>query len=63
MPELNVLMELCVGCGNCQAVCPCEALEVRGVTHLDKNLCNGCLICIGYCPLKALEVQDEETRI
>lgn len=60
---LTVVIDRCVGCGNCQAVCPCDAMQVRGVTHLDENLCTACLICIDYCGLKALKVQYEETPI
>ena len=54
----------CVGCGECETVCPVEAIHLetdRAV--LSKEKCIGCASCVGACPNMALfidlEVGDE----
>ena len=48
--------EKCVGCSQCVAFCPYDALEARIVAKLKKDECTECLECIDYCPVGALEV-------
>ncbi len=48
--------KLCLGCGQCEPVCPEKALKVWGVAIINDEECTECLICLGYCPVKgALE--------
>jgi hypothetical protein len=47
----------CVGCGECEAICPAEAAVVRdGCAEFDDEKCIGCAECIAACPEGALEI-------
>lgn len=50
-----ISVEKCMGCGECVAICPVNALTlVDGKSTLDKNRCIGCASCIAVCPTMAL---------
>ena len=50
--------QLCVGCGQCEPVCPEKAIRVWGTAEIKGECCTDCLICLGFCPIKgALEVK------
>ncbi len=41
----------CLGCGDCKAVCPENAIEVTGrLAHVDPDRCISCGACISTCP-------------
>ncbi|MGB3907074.1 MAG: 4Fe-4S binding protein [Methanomethylovorans sp.] len=44
----------CVGCGQCAAFCPKEAIIVKGIAFITAD-CIQCRICMAYCPMKAIE--------
>ncbi|MCZ7400110.1 MAG: 4Fe-4S binding protein [Candidatus Methanoperedens sp.] len=44
---------VCVGCGQCAAYCPYDAILVFGRASM-KERCTECGICISYCPLRAI---------
>ncbi len=46
---------LCVGCGQCAAICKKDAIDVMGRAEFNDR-CNECSSCVQYCPLKAIEV-------
>ena len=51
--------EVCVGCGECAAVCPFQALEMVGEGKKQKArvisaACKGCGVCAGSCPTGAI---------
>lgn len=51
--------EICVGCGECVAVCPFQALELVGEgkarrARVVTAACKGCGICAGACPIGAV---------
>ena len=50
--------EKCVGCSQCVAFCPFEALEAWAVARIKYDECTECLECIDYCPVEALEVKE-----
>ena len=55
--SVTVDKQLCVGCGQCEPVCPEKAIRVWGVARVEEEFCTECLICLGFCPIKgALEV-------
>ena len=52
--------EACVGCGECVAVCPADAISLddnKAVIHNDP--CIGCASCIAACPHQAIDVRWE----
>jgi formate hydrogenlyase subunit 6/NADH:ubiquinone oxidoreductase subunit I len=58
--ELPVLNEtLCVGCGDCVAVCPADCLAMAGpLPWLPRPAdCVSCALCVLVCPTRALELQ------
>ncbi|MEI8176109.1 MAG: DUF362 domain-containing protein [Candidatus Omnitrophota bacterium] len=51
-----VYPETCTACGACVAVCPADALTLRGGIRLDTKKCVGCANCVGVCPTFSLFV-------
>ena len=47
--------EKCLGCGECLAWCPEDALSVWALAKVDQDRCTECLTCIDYCPVNAIE--------
>ena len=53
----------CLGCGDCAAVCPADAICVRdGVARVDSRLCIGCGMCAATCPKKIISMIPQQTR-
>ncbi len=47
--------ELCIGCGECMAVCPNSALRLSSETSfVDRDRCVACGKCVEVCPSKAM---------
>jgi ferredoxin len=53
--------EKCTGCGDCEDVCPVEAVRVSddGVARIDQDRCNECEACVEACPNEAILVVIE----
>ncbi|MDD1745531.1 MAG: 4Fe-4S binding protein [Candidatus Methanoperedens sp.] len=43
----------CVGCGQCAAFCPYDAIVVFGRAFMNEK-CVECGICVEYCPACAI---------
>ncbi|MBC8525475.1 MAG: hydrogenase iron-sulfur subunit [Candidatus Cloacimonetes bacterium] len=52
----------CVGCDNCEYICPYDAIEVQSLATPQINLeaCNGCGICALVCPHLAIQLKGFE---
>ena len=47
--------KLCVGCGDCVAVCPVDAIQIiDGKAIIDADACIDCEICIKSCTYDAI---------
>jgi len=45
----------CTGCGDCDEVCPVNAIEIiDGKSHIDTETCIGCGFCQGVCSYDAI---------
>jgi heterodisulfide reductase subunit A len=60
----KVIVERCVGCGDCILVCPYTAISrVEGKAEINSALCKGCGTCVATCPagaIEALHFTDEQ---
>ncbi len=46
----------CLGCGDCKAVCPENAVEINGkLSEVDPDKCISCGSCISACPKNIIE--------
>lgn len=54
--------EKCIGCGNCQQVCPHRIFMVNNhkATVVDKNACMECGACAKNCPVDAIFVNPDD---
>ncbi|MBN1376110.1 MAG: 4Fe-4S binding protein [Dehalococcoidia bacterium] len=54
----------CIGCGDCTARCPMEALTMeKEIAIIDKKRCIGCGLCVSYCPTGAIKMYNREEVI
>jgi ferredoxin len=53
----QVDIDQCLGCGECQAICPFEAIQVADLyAQVDMAACMGCGVCVEHCPQGALSL-------
>ena len=54
----------CLGCGDCAAVCPTEAISVvDGVARIRVDKCIGCGKCVKACPKKIISLLPEDFAV
>jgi pyruvate formate lyase activating enzyme len=56
-PELSFYPRDCIGCGDCVAVCPLNALRLETSLLIDREGCNRCGGCAMVCPSEALRLR------
>jgi ferredoxin len=59
---LRLSVDKCIGCGNCQVVCPHRIFLVRGgkAEIIDRNGCMECGACAKNCPTAAIYVNPDD---
>ncbi len=59
---IKVIKEECIGCGQCVAVCPFEAIDIiDGKAVINEN-CTICGTCIEECPTEAIYKEEGEKK-
>ena len=57
-PKPVFLRDMCVGCGDCVANCPPQALKIKdGYPSVSLEKCIRCFCCQELCPRKAVEIK------
>lgn len=63
-PEFMWWAEKCIGCGDCQSVCPKDAISFSDDSLLiDKAKCDFCGDCTEACPSEALKMVGDEMTV
>lgn len=59
---LQLSEDKCIGCGNCQVVCPHRIFRVRDgkAEIVDRNACMECGACAKNCPTSAIYVNPDD---
>jgi len=55
-PEISFSKEKCLGCQECQKVCPVQAIVFEGMKRIDRQLCDRCGKCVEVCYAQALQI-------
>lgn len=63
-------MDLCTGCGTCEAVCPRSAIEMKlsdgqgyYLPWIDEDRCNNCGFCLKVCPGQTVNLKELSQNI
>lgn len=51
--NIMIINQTCVGCGQCAAYCPYDAIVIFGRASMNEK-CVECGICVDYCPTCAI---------
>ncbi len=62
--EAAVLAGKCVGCGECESVCPRKAVSIpQDIAVIDNSKCTGCGKCARVCPVQAIKISGIPEQI
>lgn len=62
-PEMAFFATKCIGCGECEKVCPKNAIIFEDSRRINRELCDRCGACAEVCYAEALTVIGEEYDI
>ena len=54
-PEIAFYPGLCIGCGECETVCPEKAIDLKYPKRVIRDRCTACGLCAEACPTTALK--------
>lgn len=60
-PKINT--EKCVGCGNCEKLCPMKNIHIAGGKAAAGDKCTMCYRCFSECPQKAITIIGKEVIV
>jgi ferredoxin len=57
--------DLCNGCGNCEEVCPVQAISLNGgeKAEINPDMCCGCGMCSIHCTEEAIHLEPLEREV
>jgi pyruvate formate lyase activating enzyme len=61
--ELSFRRQRCVGCGQCVASCPHDAISLTSEERIDRDRCDLCGACVEACPSSALASVGQHHRV
>ncbi|MFW9997072.1 MAG: glycyl-radical enzyme activating protein [Candidatus Odinarchaeota archaeon] len=61
--ELAFNKSKCIGCGNCEQVCPLGSIDLATNTRIDRRSCNACGKCADVCFAGALTIFGMEMTV
>ena len=60
----NACKYSCLGCGDCAAICPVNAICVDdGVARVNRKICIGCGLCVETCPKGIIELAPQIAKV
>ncbi len=63
-PEIAFYAERCISCGDCQAVCLEDAIQMQDEKQrVDRTRCTECGLCVKSCPAAALQMIGSEYEL
>lgn len=62
-PQLAFYADRCISCGDCETVCPENAINVQDRLRIHRELCTVCGLCAAICPPLALELVGREYTV
>ena len=54
--------DLCLGCGECEALCQFKAIRIDEIAVIDRNACAGCGVCVRVCPQSAIRLNKRPSE-
>lgn len=61
--EVAFYADRCISCGDCEEVCPEDAIRMEGKKRIDRSRCTACGLCVRSCPAAALAVIGSEYEL
>jgi Na+-translocating ferredoxin:NAD+ oxidoreductase RNF subunit RnfB len=60
----NACVYGCLGYGDCQLVCPSNAICIEGgLARIITDLCTGCTLCVAACPKKIISMEKASNPV
>ncbi len=57
---LTINKEKCIKCGQCQKICPSDAIKKENTNFVISDNCVSCQHCASFCPANAINIKDEQ---
>lgn len=59
----KISSEKCVGCGNCEKLCPMRNIHIADGKAVTGNKCTMCYRCFSLCPKKAITIIGKKVMV